>query len=264
MLSISHRQHRPSDRGAAAAGDDDGQHRPIRLTLLGGFAVDSWIPPFSARSPWRIAAYLAIHGPSPRRRIAGLLWPEGSLEKAQASLRSGLWRLHTLRPGVVDARRDYLALGDRVTSDLEPFIASVRHVLASDSCDPADSTRLIGAGELTPEWDDEWLDTQREELRLLRLRSLGVLTERLLAARRLEPAYQVALAELSADPLREIAHQRMIRLHLFQGDAAQARQQYEACATLLRTELDIRPSPYTANLLRDEVARAEETEGYIK
>jgi DNA-binding SARP family transcriptional activator len=261
MSSICQRQYQPRSGGAAAGADLD---HPIQLTLLGGFTVDGWIPPFSPRSPWRIAAYLAVHGPSPRRRIAGLLWPEGSLEKAQASLRSGLWRLHTLRPGVIDAQRDYLALGESVTSDLESFMATVRHVLASDSCDPADSPRLIGAGELTPEWDDEWLDTQREELHLLRLRSLGVLAERLLAARRLEPAYQTALAELNADPLREIAHQRMIRLHLFQGDAAQARKQYETCVALLRTELDIRPSPHTADLLRGEGTREKGNEDYVR
>jgi DNA-binding SARP family transcriptional activator len=226
-------------------------NRPIRLTLLGGFAADGRMPQLSAGSPWRIAAYLAIHGPSPRPRVAGLLWPEAGQAKAQASLRSGLWRLQAQLPGLVEVRRDSLDLARGVSSDLEAFLVTVRHVLAAETCDPADCALITGAGELTPEWEDEWIETERERLRQLRLRSLGVLADRLLAARQVELAYQVTLAELATDPLREIAHRRMIRLHLSQGDVAQAQQQFETCAALLRAELGVRPSPRTVNLLED-------------
>ena len=51
----------------------------------------------------RLVAFLALRGPSRRCFVAGTLWPEVSEEHALASLRTSIWRMNRLAPGLLSA-----------------------------------------------------------------------------------------------------------------------------------------------------------------
>jgi DNA-binding SARP family transcriptional activator len=91
-----------------------------RLTLLNGFELvcdGVTVPlPMSAQ---RLVAFLALHRrPALRAFVAGALWLETSEERAQANLRSTLWRLHRCNKELVEVNVHQLRLGPRVQVDL--------------------------------------------------------------------------------------------------------------------------------------------------
>jgi DNA-binding SARP family transcriptional activator len=220
----------------------------IRLSMLDGFSIGPIVPSPSPASVWRIVAYLALRGPTPRQRIAGALWPEATQARAMGCLRSGVWRLQRELPRVVDASRGVLSLRDRVSTDVDPLVATARSILENDAHIPDDFGLLLRDNELTPEWHDDWVLIERERLRQLRLEALDTLASRLISIRKSGLAMQAGLAALGTDPLRESSCQRVIQAHLLRGNVAQARHQYDAYADLLRRELGVDPSALTRRL----------------
>jgi DNA-binding SARP family transcriptional activator len=220
----------------------------IELSVLDGFRVGATAPSLSPGSVWRIAAYLALRGPTQRQRIAGALWPEATQTSAMGRLRSAVWRLQREMPRLLDARRGVLALSEYVSADASRLVALAQSILLSDSHVPDDFTLLLRDNDLTPEWHDDWILVERERLRQLRLEALDTLADRLIAAGRAGLAMQAGLAALSTDPMRESSCQRVIQAHLFQGNLVQAHHQYDSYAALLRGELGVDPSPLTRRL----------------
>jgi DNA-binding SARP family transcriptional activator len=229
----------------------------VTLRLLDGFGAGPLVPSPTPTSAWRLAAYLALHGPATRHRVAGELWPEATQERALGSLRSGVWRIQRELPGLIDARRVLLSLSERVATDVDELGSVARSVLECDTYVPGDGSLLLRDSELLPDWHDEWIVVERERLRQLRLDALDALAGRLLARGRFGLGLQNALAAQRTDPLRESSCQRVIQAHLLQGNTAQARRHYEFHATRLRKELGVEPAPFTAALLNlPESARA--------
>ena len=72
--------------------------------------------------------------------------------------------------------------------------------------------------ELLPDWDDDWLEDERERLGQLHLHMLEAQADRLAADDRFGLALDVALAALRIDPFRESAHRTVIRIHLAEGN----------------------------------------------
>ena len=115
------------------------------------------------------------------------------------------------------------------------------------------SDRAIAAlsADLLPDWYDDWAIVEAEDWRQLRLHALDALTERLLAGGRFADAAGAALASVKAEPLRETAHAALIRVHLAEGNQAEALAAFERFRELLREELDIEPSPMLEALVKD-------------
>lgn len=233
----------------APASGTVGTGHPAHLCLLDGFSIDAWAPYPSPASPWRIVAYLALHGPTARQRLAGMLWPNATQENAQGSLRSGLWRLQLKRPGIIDAQPGNLALSTDLTTDVGALEEAARAVADGAPVGTDELARLLRVNLLLPEWHDEWIIPERERLRQLHLHALESLADHLIDAGDLALAHQVSLAELTADPLREAPHRHLVRLHLRQGNLALAHQQYRSYAELLERELGVAPNPSVGALL---------------
>src|SRR5688500_5180949 len=103
-----------------AAGDAGLAVGSVRLRILESFhlAYDgtSVRLPMSAQ---RVLAFLALHDrPLQRPYVAGSLWLDLPEERAHASLRSALWRLHRRGHSLVEASAQQLALGREVQVDL--------------------------------------------------------------------------------------------------------------------------------------------------
>jgi DNA-binding SARP family transcriptional activator len=225
----------------------------MRLSLLNRFElVRDGAPEVVPMSGQRLLALLAVHPwPLLRPYVAGTLWPDTSEERAHGSLRSALWRVQRLCPGLIEPAGAQLGLGPAVEVDLHTAEAFARRVLDESDAD------VVGAhppshllGDLLPDWYDDWLLFERERFRDLRLRALDVLCERLTRAGRFRDAAEVGHAALAAEPLRESAHRALVRIHLLEGNTVEALRQYRLCRRLLAEQLGIDPSSLMEELMR--------------
>jgi DNA-binding SARP family transcriptional activator len=224
---------------------------PIKLGLLKGFELRQGARqlrlPLSAQ---RLLAFLALHDrPLQRLYVAGTLWLDSTQDAANANLRTALWRLR--RPGcvLVDSTPTELALAGGVVVDLRETAETARRVLAHEG-ESSDLGALCVAGDLLPDWYDDWLLVERERFRQLRLHALESLAEDLAAGGQFAAAAEAALAAIAAEPLRESAHRALVRLHLAEGNVGEAIRQYSLYASLLRDELGLEPSPTMQSLMR--------------
>jgi DNA-binding SARP family transcriptional activator len=223
----------------------------MQLNLLDAFELEcDGAPvdlPMSAR---RVVAFVAIQDrPVRRAYVAGSLWLDSSEEHAHANLRSALWRLHRSGVGVVEPRGQLLALGSDVVVDLREAERLARLALAGDLAGVELAPSAL-AGDLLPDWYDDWIVFERERFRQVRLAALDALCERLTRAGRLRDALDVGLAAVAGEPLRESAHRAVIRVHLAEGNLAEAIRQYRLCRSLLADQLGIEPSQRMHELMR--------------
>jgi DNA-binding SARP family transcriptional activator len=231
----------PSKHGKAASG---AAARCV-LELLGGFqlVVDGQhvhLP----RAAQKLLAYLALFGRmQPRSVLAGQLWPDATEGRAMARLRTAVWRARQVGPFLVDTSTYAVRLGDVVSVDaLELTTLVHRYIDESLEADDTRLAELAGAGELLPEWDDEWLAPQRECFRQTRLHALERLGERLAMEGRFGRAVEISMMVVAADPLRESAQRVLIRTFAAEGNAHEAFVQYLAYRDAMRDELGLEPS----------------------
>lgn len=185
-----------------------------------------------------LLAYLAVEGPTPRGRLASLLWPEVDEERARGNLRQRLLRLKrtTGLELVVGNPVAQLALG--VGHDLD------------DTHELLQAIEPQQAGGLA-----EWLQAQRERRQRVRIDWLDAATTQAETEGDLAAALEHANALVNLDPLSEHAHRRVMKLHYLRGDTAAAVAAYERCRDLLRRELNVAPSKET-QALRESFDRA--------
>lgn len=200
----------------------------------------------------RLVCFLAFQ-PNPSRRtyVSGTLWSDTDEQHARASLRSALWRLHPLH--IVCASNTHLWLNPCVEVDLRRVSARAVAVLRTT---PPDEELIEIARELVDVGDDilpgcyeDWVIAERERFRHIRLQALDRIGELLIQSGRCCDALQVALAVTQAEPLRESAHRLLVRVHLVQGNVAEAIRQYHHYAQLVAVQLNSRPSPIMRALL---------------
>ncbi|SFE82515.1 AfsR/SARP family transcriptional regulator [Blastococcus tunisiensis] len=227
-----------------------------RITLIDGFALSgaqdgpgpggSELP----RGVQRLVAHLCLSGRPPRAAIAGRLWPDVPEDHANGSLRSALWRLQKVAPGLIEVCGGSLCLAQGVRVDVRELHAWARRVR-----DPAvglEEVEISGAGlcgELLPGWYDDWVLLERERLCQVRLHALECLADRLATAGRYGDALEAAYAAVRAEPLRESAHRTVVRVHLAEGNTSQALRAYEALRAMLADELGVLPSEHMTRLL---------------
>jgi DNA-binding SARP family transcriptional activator len=230
----------------AGTGAEAGSGPPdVRVRLLGGFELRYGGEQVClAPAAERLVAFLALRRlPLSRAYVAGVLWSEVTDQRALGNLRSALWRLG--HPGILRTVQERLSLDPCVGVDAHDLVAAAHHV-----CEPPDSAEhdlvdalaCLLAGDLLPDWYEDWVADERERLRGLRLHALELLASRFLARREYALAHEAAFAAAQADPFRESALRMLLKVHLAQGNWVNARRQFEAYARLLRDELGIEPS----------------------
>jgi DNA-binding SARP family transcriptional activator len=221
--------------------------------LLGGFdlRLDGRRVALS-HSSQRLISFLALHPRSLLRVfVASSLWTEASETQANGSLRSVLCRLRTRAP-VLEATTTHISLGPWVGVDVTDSVALTRRLDDEDAPPAARDVRALSdAGELLPDWYDDWLIVERERVRQRRLHSLEAACRRLAAAGRYAEALDAGLAAVALEPLRETGHAAVIQAHLAEGNLIEASRQYEQLRDLLRHHLGTQPSPRVGRLLRD-------------
>jgi DNA-binding SARP family transcriptional activator len=182
-----------------------------------------------------LLAWLALEGPTPRVRLAQLLWPDKDAEAARNSLRQRLFQLRKQLGFELVTGSTTLGLAEGVTHDLDEA-ATVLHGTAAED---------IARGEFA-----QWLEMQRTRRGQ---RARRALAERADIAERAcvwDEALAHARELLALDPLSEDAHRRVMRLHYLAGDRAAALLAFDRCEQVLKDEVGTRPSDETLALLR--------------
>ncbi|GAA2228407.1 MULTISPECIES: AfsR/SARP family transcriptional regulator [Kitasatospora] len=238
-----------------------GTRSPVRLELLGGFAllVDQQPVSVPAGSE-RVLAFVALRRcrvPVPRRLIAGTLWPDAAEHCAYANLRAALCRLGGEGRRALEISPTEVGLAAETTVDLHRARSLARRAL-DDAPAPAYDLGLAAVADLSadllPGWYEDWLLSEAEEWRQLRLHALEILAERFTTARRHGEAVAAAHAAVLADPLRESSRACLIRAHLAEGNPSEAMRDLRHYEQLLRRELGLRPTPWLNRLVAHAVA----------
>lgn len=238
---------------------------PVHLDVLGEFGLRVRESPVVVRrAQQRLLAFLAVsRRPVSRGALSQRLWEAADDRRSSSALRSNLWRLP--RPtGVplVTSTSTHVALSDAVVVDLwhrervatwlrRPHRATATAAPAAEAAGPHDGAAGPGAepephamwtDDLLPEWTEDWLMTERESYRQMRLHALEHLSEQLRGIGQYAPALMAALSAVQADPLRESAHRQVIAVHLDEGNSAEALRQFHVYRRLLAHELGLPPS----------------------
>jgi DNA-binding SARP family transcriptional activator len=222
------------------------------LTLLGSFELRCGGALVDLPTPaQRVLAFLALQGrPLLRPYVAGMLWIDSTDLQALGSLRSALWRIRRAADGLVETSGQQLRLARGVAVDVEHALNWSRGLIdGSFDAAHADADVMFVAGEILPDWYDDWLVIERERFRELRAHALECLCERLTEVGRFGRAMDVALAAVRGEPLRESAHRAVIKVCLAEGNHADALLHYRLFAKMLHQQLGLRPSRQTEELL---------------
>lgn len=218
----------------------------LHIHTLGGLEISLDEQPLSGlktRKAQALLVYLACHAGQrfSREHLQGLLWADSDKKRAAASLRQvlsglgralplgmlGLEKMDVWLDGQGDLRLDVAGLDEQPELYRGEFL---RGFVAGDA----------------PLWE-EWLYSERERHRLA---ALDALLRRGEEAAADDPAGAIPFFQqaLLLEPWRESTHQQLMRLFWRSGDRAAALRQYDECCRVLAAELDVEPSPETAEL----------------
>jgi DNA-binding SARP family transcriptional activator len=245
-----------------ALSDSRATDRQVAIMLTAGFQVTIAGRPIGLpHSVERVLAFLALSDrPVNRTRIAGILWIDATDSQASSNLRTALWRLHRSESEVVVTEADRVALAPDVWVDYGRLVDLAHDLIDRSDIDNLNHvTELINAGDLLPDWDDEWVVADRERLRLLRLEALERAATQLLRRGLHGYALRAALGASRSEPLRESARRLLIQVHLAEGNVAEALLAYRDYRETLLDEVGIEPSAAMEALVGPLVSRSTVT-----
>ena len=205
----------------------------------------------SPRFGSRLIACLALQRrPISRAAVAGILRPETTQDRAQASLRSTLWRVRRIHNGIVRSENECLALEEDVTVDVHALLDAA-HRLDEDLGPDLQSAIPLSwfSYELLPDWYDDWVEFERERFRLIALHALEGMSAWYLRNEEFGAAVECALASVRLEPLRESSHRALVQAHIAYGNASEAVRQYRFYCKLLEEALGVAPSDQMTRLL---------------
>jgi DNA-binding SARP family transcriptional activator len=239
----------------------------LHLELLGDFRLrteSGSLITISAKKSQAMLAYLAVK-PSQlvsRDKMAGLLWSSTAPEQARQSLRQ---TLSTLRKELVQVSPQKVMVeeGDFLSLDaslIHVDVVEFETLVATGTAEALDPATRLYAGDfldgfqIDEERFDQWVIAERDRLHRLALRAHAQLVEQLSRQGSLDEAIGAAQQSLRIDPLQESMHRTLMKLYVQSGDLLNALQQYDACAKILRRELDIEPDAQTKGLEQEIVS----------
>ena len=225
------------------------------LQLLGGARFLGPEGPVELEGkPAALVVLLALEGPTPRSRAAGLLWADSPESVARNNLSQTLRRLHKQCGYELVVGTQSLALADAVQVDVRELLD------AKTSPERVGALALRGEllGHLQFDGENElgdWLRAERERLTLRQEPALLGEAARLEAQGNTAGALELVTRQLALQPLSEDACRRAMRLHFALGDRGAALATFERCRLRLEEELGVTPVPETSRLAR-ELAQA--------
>ena len=198
---------------------------------------------------------LLVLRPRPRSReaIAADLWPEAD-PRCAGSLRQALWLLRGALTGagvdpdvLIDANPESIGLRRTVVVDLDAN--RFERLVRDRSAQPEAALPLYG-GDLAEGLGHECFAADRERLADAYEDALALAAVSRLGLGDVDGARAAAEELLIRDPLREEAHEVLIRVFGSVGSRAQVVRQFRRLETLLKTEIGVEPLPETVAAFR--------------
>jgi DNA-binding SARP family transcriptional activator len=208
---------------------------PVRLQLHAAAAwrVDTGAPQPLERKHAALLAWLWIEGPTPRSRLAGLLWPDASEDRARGNLRQRLLKLRQEAGELLDDQAGVLSLKPVVQVEPpHPPGAALLQSLEFDDCEAF----------------ARWLEGQRETSREQRKRDWLAQVREAASSQRLDDALYAADQLLQADRESEEAYRVLMEVSYLRGDHAAALNAWDRCRDMLRQLYGVLPSAATQQL----------------
>ncbi|MBM3696264.1 MAG: tetratricopeptide repeat protein, partial [Actinobacteria bacterium] len=251
--------------------------RTLEISLLGGFQLRRGgmpLDPIALRAGRSLLAFLLMNRERAhtRDRLAGVFWPDLPDARARRRLSQALWHVQArLGPGEDPERRLLAATGDTlgVNSaaafwlDVDEFEWTLEQAASGGVTGRSQEAELLVTavrlyrGDLLEGLYDDWSDPDRERLRARFLSALERLTDLTMGRADYEAALIYARRLAQHDPMREEAHQRVMRLAVLLGRHNDAIRQYEVCRRILTEELGAEPSPVTRQIYEATLAERE-------
>ncbi|MFD3324512.1 BTAD domain-containing putative transcriptional regulator [Streptomyces sp. NPDC058701] len=253
----------------------------VRVRFLGDFELTvngARVERWRAGKARGLFQYLVVHRGQmlTRDRLYESLWPgtdstSGSSLKVAAHALRRVLDAHPDRPGDSGIRLVYRDFGyvlhvSGLWSDLDRFQELVHTGLrASVARDAALARTRLGAaldlygGEFLRGESADWVVEQREYLRALALRALGVLRADAEAREDAVELIELCMRTLEIDRHHEETYRALMSAHGRRGELACVRRWYELCARRMRDELAVAPGHETQQLLRTLIPAAART-----
>ena len=243
----------------------------VRVRLLGRLGIEHgqrWLDgsALPGRQGRIVLAYLALcHYPVSRDELADVVWPdaltaawERDLSAVVSKVRAALDSvdLGSLLHGALGCYELQLPPTSRV--DVEDAVRFVEDAESAwrvgnrDLAVPAAATAAnLARRPFLPAERGLWIERRRDDLRGTLLRALNVLAQGLSGGPHMDDALGYAKEAIALDPYRETSYVQLMRLHMSQGNRAEALRAYEQCRSLLAHDLGVSPSSQTEAVRRE-------------
>lgn len=228
----------------------------LRLRLFGGYAAfqhDAPLPSTRTRKEeWLLALLVLRHAaPVERARLAYLLWPDSTEERA----------LQNLRRSLNDLRR---VLGEEASRLLSPTPRTLRFDASSAEIDVLDFDRAIARGdtwgsraavdlyrgELLEGCDEDWLLPERAIREAAFLQAIETLAQDALNRQDYAGSSRYLRRLLVLEPGRESAFCVLLRALAAEGDLSGMVEEFRAFRYRLHREMNAVPSRETVSLFQ--------------
>jgi DNA-binding SARP family transcriptional activator len=245
-----------------------------RIQMFGGLRANCGervIAHFRTQKTGSLLAYLARHCERSHSRefLAELLWPESEPESSRMRLRTALSSLRQeLEPedaaagSVIQADRQSVQLNpEALTTDVAQFEAALEAAKKATSDEEQirhlEQAVALYAGEFLSGYYDEWTLPEQRHFAEQYFQAVRRVTAHFEKTEQCEQALGCARRAVAVDPLREEAHQDLMRLLLATGQPFAALRRFRELERILREDLEVEPSPITLKVLREIEAQAK-------
>ena len=213
-----------------------------------------------------VLAYLALcHYPVSRDELADLVWPdaltaswERDLSAVVSKVRAALDSLDlgSLLQGALGCYELQLPPTSRVdVEDAVRFVEDAEIAWRVGNRDVALAAAATAANlarrPFLPAERGVWIERRRDDVRATLLRALDLLAQALTGGQYHDDALRYAKEAVALDPYRETSYVQLMRLHMSQGNRAEALRTYERCRALLARDLGVTPSSQTEAVYRE-------------
>ncbi len=192
-----------------------------------------------------------------REQLIDALWPASTPEAGYNNFHHTLFTarrvLDKALPGCLVLEEGFLSLtkdeAQAVSVDAEDFEAAARRAKESPSPEAFQTALALYTGDLLPDDRYEaWTMQPREALRQTYLRLLLGLAKLQETYGDYQDGIATLLRLLAVDHSHEEGHRELMAIYALSGNRQQALRQYQTLREVLRTELEVEPSPATLQL----------------
>ncbi len=226
----------------------------LEVRLIGKFDIQCDGSPvvLSSRAAQSLFAFLILTAGTLHRRekLAGMLWPDESEQKARTYLRNELWRIRkalSQTSSVEYLLADNLTLGFNQSSPYWLDTAGLKDLSDKGSADELIQSLSNYQGDLLPGFYEDWVVSEREHLQVLFEKKIACLLEMLEKAQRWQDILEWAERWITLGQAPEAAYRSLMTAYDALGDHANVTSTYERCKQALR-QLDLEPSEQTRAL----------------